>query len=94
VLGVVEWVGVGGGMEEGVWEMVEGGAGGGGGREGREADMGERGRGLMEGRGREVLEGLNADMLWLVEERERVRRGGRGLEKLVVEGVVFGDVDL
>lgn len=94
VLGVVEWVGVGGGMEEGVWEMVEGEVGGGGGREGREADVGERGRGLMEGRGKEVLEGLDADMLWLVEERERVRRGGRGLEKPMAEGVVFGDVDL
>ena len=40
------------------------------------------------------MEGLNADMLRLGEERERVRRGGRGLEKPVVEGVVFGDVDL
>lgn len=101
VVGVVEWVGAGGEMEEGVWEMVEGGVGGGdgggrdgGGREGRERDVGERGRGLLEGREREVLEGLNADMLWLVEERERVRRGGTGLEKPVVEGWVFGDVDL
>lgn len=89
VLAVVEWVGVAGGMEEGVWEMVEGGLGGGKGR-----DQGEGRSGLRVGRGREVLERLNADMLWVVEERERVRRGGRGLEKPVVEGVVFGDVDL
>lgn len=91
VLGVVEWVGVRGGMEEGVWEMVEGGFGGGGGKGG---DIGEGRSGLRGGRGREVLEGLNADMLWVVEERERVRRGGRALGKPVVEGVVFGDIDL
>lgn len=86
VLGAVEWVGAEGEMEEGLWEMVEGVVGEGGGREGRS--------GLRDGRRREVLEGLNADMLWVVEERERVRRGGRALEKPVVEGVVFGDVDL
>lgn len=68
---VVEWVGVGGEMEGGVWDVV--------------ARFGCREAGV----GRGVLEGLNADVLWLVEERERVGRGGKGVERPRVGGWEF-----
>jgi hypothetical protein len=42
---------------------------------------------------REVLEALNADALWLVEERARIKEGGRPLVRPeAMEGVVFRDV--
>ena len=42
---------------------------------------------------REVLEGLNADALWLIEEQARIKGGGRALVRPeAAEGVVFRDV--
>lgn len=44
---------------------------------------------------REVLEGLNADALWLVEEQARIKGGGSALGKPeALEGVEFRDVRL
>lgn len=42
---------------------------------------------------RRCLEGLNADALWLVEERRRVEGGGKRLKAPRVEGVVFREMD-
>lgn len=53
--------------------------------------------GLVGERGdvRSVLEELNADALWVVEERRRRAKGGERLVKPEeVDGVVFGDVEL
>lgn len=44
---------------------------------------------------REVLEGLNPDALWLVEERARIEAGGKALVKPeAADGVEFRDVDI
>ncbi len=43
---------------------------------------------------RRCLEGLNADALWLVEERKRVEGGGVRLKAPRVEGVVFREMDI
>lgn len=44
---------------------------------------------------REVLEGLNADALWLIEEKERVRGGREVLMRPeAVDGIEFRDVDI
>ena len=80
---IVKWVGVTAEMEEEVWEMAS-------------KDQ-EAGRGLCLGGGmelRETLEALNADAMWLIEERGRVRKGGGKLVKPAIEGVVFRDVQL
>lgn len=74
---VIEWVGISGEMEDGVWELV-GGEG--------------NGEGVRLLRG--VLEDLNADALWLVEEKARLRKGGKVLERPVFEGVEFPEVRL
>ena len=111
LLGVVRDVGVGDGEgvgEKGVFEMlrpwvVEGGGGREGGKLGRVVKMGvdvkeDWGGAMEEGRRREVREVLgmlNPDVLWLVEERARVRGGGKGMEKPDgVEGREFKDLQL
>lgn len=44
---------------------------------------------------RQVLEGLNPDFLWLVEEKARMKAGGENLEKpLVPDGWELWDLDL
>ena len=43
---------------------------------------------------REVLEGLNADALWLLEERERYRRGEVGARVRMVEGLGLREMEL
>lgn len=44
---------------------------------------------------RQVLEGLNPDFLWLVEEKARLKAGGEKLERpLVPDGWVLWDLDL
>lgn len=75
---VVEWVGLTGEMEDCIWGLVG---------EGLERGDGDALRVL-----RRVLEGLNADMLWLVEERVRVKKGGEVLERPVFEGVEFPEI--
>ena len=77
---VVEWVGISGEMEDGVWELVGEGVDGG------------NGEGVRLLRG--VLEDLNADALWLLEEKARLKRGGEVLERPVFEGVEFPEVRL
>lgn len=76
VVTVVEWVGVGAEMEDGVFEML------GGWGDAREGEV------------RRCLERLNADALWLVEEKGRMEGGGKRLEVPRVEGVVFAEVDI
>lgn len=77
---VIEWVGISGEMEDGVWELM-----------GEGVDRGN-GEGVRLLRG--VLEDLNADALWLLEEKARLRRGGEVLERPVFEGVEFPEVRL
>ena len=83
VAGIVKWVGASTEMEEEVWEMAS-------------KDQ-EAGRGFCLGGGmelKETLEALNADAMWLTEERARVRQGGGILVKPAVEGVVFREVQM
>lgn len=75
---VIEWVGLSGEMEDGVWDAL-----------GESLARGN-GDGLRELRG--VLEDLNADALWLIEERARLRAGGEVLERPVFEGVQFPEL--
>ncbi|KAL8796378.1 MAG: hypothetical protein Q9195_001285 [Heterodermia aff. obscurata] len=75
VASVVEWVGVSGETEDDVWELV-----------GEGVERGD-GEGLRALRG--VLEVLNPDALWLIEERARLKMGGEFMEKPVFEGVEF-----
>lgn len=44
---------------------------------------------------RQMLDGLNSDFLWLVEEKARMKAGGVKLEKpLVPDGWELRDLDL
>ena len=74
---VVGEVGVGGEVEEGVFEVLERLVG-----EGAEWGMGGKG-GMGVGEARQAKEALrgNEDWVWLIEERARVRSGGKGLER-------------
>lgn len=76
---VVEWVGVSGEMEDDIWELVG---------EGVERGNGESLRAL-----RGVLEVLNPDAMWLIEERARLKMGGESMEKPVLEGVEFPSIE-
>ena len=81
VTSVVEWVGISGEMEDVIWDMID-----------RHKIGSQR---LCVSRGKDtvdILKALNADAIWWTEEGDTLRNAGEGMEKPVVEGVVFKDI--
>ena len=77
IAAVIEWVGISGEMEDVVFEVYGVSIQ----RVNREAAKELR----------KALEDVNADALWLIEERARLKEGGKVREKPVLEGITFAE---